>query len=94
MEYRLHSKDLAQSYATSVEPIWDSPILDQMRPHLLTTPGSTVLAAPCRTGRSCQLLLETIPNARVMAVDESRDMLDEAWDFAVAWRLGQRKAAQ
>ena len=78
MEYRLHSKDLARSYATSVEPLWDAAILECMQPYLPTPPGSTLLVARCGAGRACQVLVETVANARIMAVDPSRDMLDEA----------------
>ncbi|MDQ6798289.1 MAG: methyltransferase domain-containing protein, partial [Actinomycetota bacterium] len=58
---------------------WATPLLD----HLATGGVTRVLDAGCGSGRVTQALLDRLPDAHVIALDGSRQMLDEA-----ARRLG------
>ncbi len=49
----------------------------------------TVIDAGCGTGRLTELLLERLPQGQVIAVDQSRNMLDQAWAH-LAPRFGHR----
>lgn len=53
---------------------WAGPVLDRLRP----VGAGVVLDAGCGTGRVTESLLARFPGARVVAVDGSRHMLDEA----------------
>ena len=53
---------------------WVTGLLDELRPDGV----NTVLDAGCGTGRVTQEVLDRLPGARVIALDGSRRMLDEA----------------
>jgi trans-aconitate methyltransferase len=53
---------------------WGGPVLDRLPLH----GDETVIDAGCGTGRLTELLLERLPNGRVIALDQSQNMLDEA----------------
>lgn len=53
---------------------WAVPVLERLDPEGV----GLVLDAGCGTGRVTELLLDRLPDARVMAVDGSQAMLDEA----------------
>jgi trans-aconitate 2-methyltransferase len=66
----------AASYhrVSSPQFAWGRQVLDR----LLLEGGETVMDAGCGTGRLTSLLLERLPRGRVVAVDLSRNMLEEA----------------
>ncbi len=53
---------------------WGASVLDR----LVLTGGETVLDCGCGTGRVTEMLLARLPHGRVLALDTSRAMLDEA----------------
>ena len=66
----------AQSYHRVANPHvnWGGPVLDR----LPLAGNETVIDAGCGTGRLTELLLERLPEGRVIALDQSQNMLDEA----------------
>lgn len=78
MEYGLQSEGFASSYAADVAPKWDKELCDALRPHFSHVDNENALAAECRAGQICDLVLESIGTGRLMAVDPSREMLDVA----------------
>jgi SAM-dependent methyltransferase len=66
----------AVAYNRLAEPqfAWGTRVLDR----LALRGDETVMDAGCGTGRLTELLLERLPQGRVLAVDHSRNMLDAA----------------
>jgi SAM-dependent methyltransferase len=78
MRFEVDPVRLALSYDDDVADLWDGGLAAELIPQLASTQGEMVLFAECRTGRFAELTLPALGKPRVMAVDPSRDMLDQA----------------
>lgn len=69
----------AVGHRAIVEKLWTKPILDEINPIASVPDASSVLVAECRCGLvPSQIVGELPPDARVIALDPSRAMLDQA----------------
>ena len=72
-----HQQSLAHQAVT--EQLWTRPLLDALLPKLGTIDGQSILIAESRCGYTPIRLTTVIdPDTRIMALDPSRSMLDEA----------------
>lgn len=81
----------ASSYHRVANPHvdWGTVVLDRMA----LRGDETVVDAGCGTGRLTELLLERLPNGRVIAIDQSANMLQQA-EAHLAPRFGDRVSFQ